>query len=381
MTSAQNYMLSLLKASLWGRETQQIPSSPEAWDEVIAACRKQAILETIIPVVFTIKESKPSQKQIEHLEDCYMDNLRQYQRHCQVVQSIFKAMNGAGCHPILLKGIGNSQLYPVPHYRRCGDIDVFVSGEELRKARQALTSFTPEEKMDVSEVVGEHFSTLVSGIELELHFLMGSTFDSCDIKKEMLKESTGWLNPGHFDWIEIGGEPIRVLAPSYNILHLFTHAYKHISHGLGLRHLTDIALFLHKFHGQLDHRMLQKSLERMKLLDVWQQFCDILVRYLDMKPEECPLYVAHTDSHVLWQSILDNGNFGIRRSGNEAPPPPPTPFFDHPLRRIRETYYFYYYTYLKHKALYGHRGAWLSVWQAFSARQRERLSGSATKKV
>lgn len=373
MKDSQRTMLELVRAAIWDEEPSShlLPCDASEWKEVLTECRKQAVLESVIPVIFRIQEAnnKPDKQQVEWLEDCYMENLRDTQVHSKAITKVFRSMEGKGCHPVLLKGLGNASLYNELCRRRCGDIDIYVRVDEYRFALDALKSFASEEEINQASLEGEHYNITIGGIDFELHYLVGSTLWDWDMRKEMMRLGRKWLDKkaSLCETITLGTTPVRIPPVYYNAVFLFVHAMKHVGHGLGLRHLADIALFLHKHEGEIDEMQLLGSLNRMNLLNEWQQMGYILVKYINLPSHEFPFYSEENAGKAdeLFASVLEYGNFGLSKAGKSEEPPAPHGFWKHPIAHCRETYIYYTSSYLMQKALYGRSEAQKNIVKDF----------------
>lgn len=313
-------VLCLLQSALWDVPLQEhlLPATEEEWQQVIEACLGQTVLVTVNPTIFSIRDEarRPSLQQQKLLRSYYYENLRLCQAHHRAIRQVFGAMEREGCHPILLKGQSNASYYKEPHLRCCGDIDIFVGPQEFAAAKEVLDSFaTAEERAAVvAHPRSEHYEIVIHGLEFELHFHAGSTFGSERIKSGMLELEQQWLTPGQCSTMPLlDGEPVRVPDVHYQALFLFMHAWKHFSGGgIGLRHLADIALLLHRHHADLDATWLAAQLDQLQMRQAWITLMEVLVRYLGLPSESCPLHQPQPDglSAAIWRRVTEWGNFG-----------------------------------------------------------------------
>lgn len=341
MQASRKSMLMLLQTALWGTEidVSYLPSSDEGWKKLFDACDDHAILETIIPAIFSISNTdyKPSNNQVKYLKEVYLESLRQTNAQLKQIAALCDLMESEGCQPVLLKGQGNARWYACPQYRRRGDIDLYVNEEKYQKAFEILWSkASPEERAGAHEH-GEHIGIIIQGEEVELHRHVGSTYGSECVTNRMLALEQYWLVDSRCEKMQIGGSIVRVPCVFYNVVFLFMHAWKHfITYGLGLRQLVDIVLLLHKHHSEIDDESLRVELDAMQLLPMWRYLSAVLVEHLGLPSSECPLYQKGYSSYgnTLWNLILDNGNFGNLSKAEE-----------HHSSRLHRTWHYYIYRY------------------------------------
>ena len=116
--------------------------------------------------------------------------------------------------------------------------------------------------------------------------------------------------------VVIEGEPIPVPPPIFNVIFVFMHLYLHfINGGIGLRHVCDWVMLMHKHYNEIDVEELEKRLKDFGLSKAWRSFTPIAVEYLGLPEKECPLYSPEyiDKSGKIFSLIIDEGNFGFLR--------------------------------------------------------------------
>lgn len=218
---------------------------------------------------------------------------------------------------LLVKGQGIAPCYERPLWRVCGDVDLFLNGENDVKARDYLipmaSSIENEEKYKkhlgltidnwVVELHGNLYSSLSRKVEKELDDVYADTFDRGVVKSG-----------------DIAGVQVFLLGNENNVFYVFTHILQHYFHGgIGLRQICDWCRLLWTFRGQLDQNVLRKRIEYAGLMTEWKSFAYLAVEYLGMPPMAMPFY----DISAKWRKkarqiktyIMKTGNFGQRDLG------------------------------------------------------------------
>jgi len=196
--------------------------------------------------------------------------------------TLLAAMDGAGLHPIVLKGPSVAEYYSEPLLRVSGDLDVFVDPEEWDACVQLIESkgLKTESAPDGSL----HYTW--GNVEVDQH---RSYFD-LHCKPELL--------------------PL-VPSPCAELLMLSSHILKHcISAGVGLRQLCDIAIaYKSVSYDKAELLSYYKSLGLVR----WNRLLDaFLAEYLGA--EDLP-YGPGVSPRPLAKIILNGGNFGFYATG------------------------------------------------------------------
>jgi hypothetical protein len=127
---------------------------------------------------------------------------------------------------------------------------------------------------------------------------------------------------------------VAVAPLQFNLIFVLAHLFHHfIEGGVGLRQLCDWAVLLqHAFaesadsaesaaaKSSLDLSELKARLEKFSLMQAWQIFGNIVVRYLGLPVEKMPFYSESCSSSAdrCLSIILTEGNFGRYGKGKYA---------------------------------------------------------------
>lgn len=322
MNECEGMLLAFLKAGLWSQELS-VDQSFDDWSSLVREAKRQSVLGIVAKTVLGRRELQtrlPNDLRLR-LKSFVVSNVMTSESMREVIARVTQAMAEAGITPVLLKGHSLAVNYPFPDLRQCGDIDIYVGEESAVKAYQVLktiaTSIDPE---DMSRW-GKHFSAHFDEIEVEVH---RHTSTHCTGRYAVIyAEAAGKGLTENLQTLSLGDTSVSIPSIDFNAYYIFDHLFEHfLTSGIGLRHLSDWMMYLHRYHGQLDLSYLKKLLSDMDMLKPWQAFGGILVKYMGLPQEEFPFYAGEDKAAKLLRYILDDGNFGkdtayyTRRSKN-----------------------------------------------------------------
>lgn len=124
---------------------------------------------------------------------------------------------------IHLKGLGLAQqVYPDPHERKSGDVDILVDRRELPEwiqwlEKNGFENQSPSTRpLTMNQVLFLHRAT---GVPLDLHWRIAYPHLPAPEFEEL------WRTRKE---IEISGTPVNVLSPGWGGFHLVVHAHQHL---------------------------------------------------------------------------------------------------------------------------------------------------------
>lgn len=307
MVNSQLTYLSLLQSAIWGT-APKIPVEA-SMDKIIriATCHAttlliyDVILRSSLPVT-------PAQKM-----QMMQMSVQQIQRQMQllhVLRGAVDALEQAHFQPVVLKGFGLAALYPNPHLRPSGDIDLYVGTERFPEACETIMHRYPEAyHPDKMITVGKHYNIEVGDLVIETHRISYAFPDLRRNKlyREMEKEGLkGTLPKAQYEDYEF-----VIPTPDFNALFVFLHAWHHFeSGGMNLRQLADWTLLLHRYATELNLDLLHNRLNRLHMMEAWQAFGWVSVNKLGLPQADMPFYSDRLASrgeavfNLLWSDAL-----------------------------------------------------------------------------
>ncbi len=313
MNLTEQQFFALLRTGIWGTVPDESLFNGEVeWEEIL----KIAAMQTVSGPVFDGISLLPPDQQPPGalMRQFYATVVRVEQSHALLndrLARVVAELRSIGIRPVLLKGQGAALNYPNPLRRQCGDIDLYIGGEDYRRACRWVVGqgMAPDSSVESHK----HFHFDWEGVHIELHRiaekLPGRSRD---------KKFQAWTR-NHLEGVgpvnaTIGQAEVLLPPVNFNALYIFNHAFHHfVSDGVGCRQLCDWVLYLHQYREQLDREQLKKDLETFGLTRVWQLFGCIAVHQLGLPEEEFPFYsdrYRRASEEIILGDILQLGNFG-----------------------------------------------------------------------
>ena len=295
MTSIDDILLSLTRAALWDTEPHlDAPLSPAAWEQLYHQARKQTVQGIVYDAVCRLPEA---QLPPDDLLGMWMEEVlyieATHHRHLKALTWVTSRMEAESTlRPIVLKGLPIANLYPAPHHRVSGDIDLFYG---------SLAAVNEADRQVESWGIEHHGLLVHSHVpwrKRRLRAWIEQRLSDADATTEC----------------SIGNNTVKVLSPELDLLQLSSHALKHaLNEGIGLRQLCDIALFVTHHREKLPPETVRPILKRFGLLR-WTDLClSYGVEHLGIRQEQLPFPVHASKGLVasMHDEVMQSGNFGF----------------------------------------------------------------------
>jgi len=309
MFPAETQYFTLLRAALWDKPVDNV--SDVDWKSVMkmAVHHGNNVLLSDVAVRMEGK-GKPSEKMLSRMQSYLRGNLLSQMRLRQILSSAVSLLREHKIEPVVLKGFGLALLYPNPSLRQFGDVDLFVGLDHFHEACDLLRTLPGGYNWGNRVDSGKHFNIEFGEYPMEIHRVSAEVNDPKGAKTYAAIERDGlYNNPQRVDM-----EGLEISLPSKEFMVFFTffHAWHHfLTSGVGWRQISDVAMALHAYHGQLDLEKLRQWLTEMQLMKPWQVFGYLMVEYLGLPQTEMPFYEAksHRTAQRLYCNVTQTGNF------------------------------------------------------------------------
>ena len=294
MASSCDIISRILRYALWNDESMLDRAlfeslSAEEWNEVHSLALRQGVVAIMLDGI--IKGDLPIPRPAKMRFISSTDKLEKgYALRAALADKLAETYHSEGIEMMILKGIGLSQLYPVPQHRPCSDIDIYLMG----KQREGDNLMRQKYGIKINE--GHHHHTVfhLKGILIENHydFIEAHSRRSKARLEEYLKELSTTEQPLK---ARLRNEEYLQPAPNLNALFLTLHAADHFAaENISIRHITDWAMFLCRYHSDVDWQRLYNLAEEFgfkKFLDILNTMCVI---YIGMPKEYAPTTTCDT---------------------------------------------------------------------------------------
>ena len=309
MTPSESHYFALLRSALW--DTPVTIEGPIDWDAVMRLAKHHANQALLCGVASKMTaDNRPSEADLGKMKVIMRNNLLNQLRLKQILASAVSLLRQHGIEPVLLKGFGLAMLYSNPDLRQFGDIDLYVGLDNFHKACMLLRTmpgcYTWSEEVDS----GRHYNIEFGQYPMEVHRVSA---DLSGHKELAIYESIE--REGLYEKAQcVDFEGLKLMIPSKEFMVFFTffHAWHHfLTSGVGWRQISDVAVTLHAYYGQLDTNKLYQWITSMHLLKPWQTFGYLMVDHLGLHKDEMPFYEASCQrrANKLFSRIMAEGNF------------------------------------------------------------------------
>lgn len=246
-------LFALLRSSLHGGELEHSyfqGATPDDWKQCYHLSVKQGVMALSWDGVVRLpRELQPPLA----IKISWAANVeayeKRYMKYCKTAVDLSGFYAQHGIKTVVLKGVGLSTLYPIPHHREGGDIDIYTysacKDSISDKDANALADILMQERgMDVDiEYSYKHSLFHYNGVPIENHktFLNVKAYNIAGQMEEFLEKNI---------------EPVpatlpcgEILVPSgaFNTVFVALHTFQHYCAGMTLHHLCDWAMVLSRY--------------------------------------------------------------------------------------------------------------------------------------
>lgn len=172
----------------------------------------------------------------------------------------------------LLKGISLAANYPIPEYRKLGDLDLYIPEKDAfsRACRILNAHGYTEEPEESDHHVTYRFTFPETGrsFTLELHYRIVGIYQFSRAN-ELVDEifSASHLKPS---FVELYGQTYPVLPPTENVFYMLHHMLKHYLYsGFGSRLLCDFTLYLERYASEVNFEKIHFWCRESKIFHLY----------------------------------------------------------------------------------------------------------------
>lgn len=235
----------------------------------------------------------------------------------QILNSkLTRLINDAGVTAVTLKGYSVSRYFPVPEYRKSGDVDLFVYDKEnIDKAVKVLEDYGFH---TTDSWHANHHLVYISDRNetVELHVTWVEDFKEKHLNEyitEIHKESMN-----HCYLLNENDLQLYVYELPYHAFYLLLHMYQHFTaSGFGLRNLCDWVVLWEHCDREEERETFRKLINESGMHAFAKAVTGICIDYLGLKKEYSPIDMGERDKTLeqqLLRDILDAGEFGYSES-------------------------------------------------------------------
>lgn len=246
---------------------------------------------------------------IKHQTKLMMLNYYQIEQFTRRIADLFDANN---ISYVLLKGISLSAFYPVPEYRKLGDVDIYINDKEMFNRASALLLANGYTKDD--EISDHHQGYLYKVPQtgrtmiLELHYRIVGLYQYAPANKIV----DAVFASGAFTPImqKVNDRSYPVLPPTEYTFYMIHHMLKHYLYsGFGIRLLCDFSFYLECNYTDIDFVKIHTWCEESKILHLYEIILETCRIYLGL-PEtiDSKIHYNKNDCEAFIIQLLEDGD-------------------------------------------------------------------------
>lgn len=323
-----NTLFVLVRMGLWGHtEITNITENLVSWEgvdwsEVYRLAEEQSMIGLVAAGLdwFKVNDSRFTVPQTVALQ--FIGQTLQIEQRNKVMNEfigeLILKLREADIDTLMVKGQGVAQCYEKPLWRASGDIDLYLSDDNFKKAKTFFRPLVPA--FDPDNDYTKHINMTLDPWVIEIH---GNqyTYISSRIDRGLEEVHRDLFYGGSVRSWQNGRTTVYLPSSGNDVIIVFTHFIKHFfKGGLGLRQICDWSRLLWTYRSEIDLRKLEKRLKQMGLMTEWQAFAAMAVEYLGMPVDAMPFYSDSAKwkkkAEKILDFVLEVGNFGHNRDSN-----------------------------------------------------------------
>ena len=264
-----------------------------------------------VPFVLPCLRSASVYPSMKHKVKEMMLNYYQIEHFTRTTVSLLKE-NHIDCY--LLKGLSLADCYPVPEYRKLGDLDLYLAEPEmLSQAQTVLESngyILQDELSDHHVTYYYTFPKTGRRFILELHYRVvgqyqySRTNEIVDLvySPTQLKKSSQMIH----------GYSYTVLPPTEYVFYMIHHMLKHYLYsGFGIRLLCDFTFYLKRHESEIDFDQIHTWCRESRISHLYEIILESCRIYLGLPDSIDPqTHYDTSDCQDFITQILKDGDMG-----------------------------------------------------------------------
>lgn len=307
--------LSFLRYSLGDKADLSIVVTKTDWQQLFSFASNQAIIGICFDGINRLGQEysdKLKKNPIErNLLMTWMGAAQQIRRQNikanMVASKLYSMLREDGLRCCILKGQGNSLMYPNAYSRNPGDIDVWVNA-----SREQITEYAMKHFEIGDDIRYHHIETSVDGVPVELHFfpgIMNNPIYNTRLQKWFKRNAD--LQCSNVVSLPDGIGEIAIPTTAFNVIYQLTHLYHHFfDEGIGMRQIIDYYYVVNNDELLAIKDTLQKELQHLGLWKFAGAVMYVLHEALGLSEEKMIAPMDEKRGKLLLAEILNGGNFG-----------------------------------------------------------------------
>lgn len=237
-----------------------------------------------------VNGSLPLELKLEWIGEVLQNYEARYRQYEKAIGSLAGWYNQHGFKMMVLKGYSCSLDWPISEHRTCGDIDIWLFGQQAAADKELSSWLKVNGSWSGIDTSHHHHSVFDwDGFTVENHYdFINVHHHKSHVKMEATLKKLG-QDDTHF--VEVSGECVYLPSPNLHALFLLKHTMLHFVSGeITLRQLLDWGFFV-KMHGKdVDWNWLDRILEKNGMKPLFQLFNAICVEDIGFNKSLFPVF-------------------------------------------------------------------------------------------
>lgn len=266
-------------------------------------------VQSTLPFLLSYIKNPTILNSLKHQTKLMMLNYYQIEQFTRRIADLFDANN---ISYILLKGISLAAFYPVPEYRKLGDVDIYINDKEMFNRANALLLANGYTKDD--EISDHHQGYLYKVPQtgrtmiLELHYRIVGLYQYAPVNK--IVDDVFAANTFSPAMQTVNDRNYPVLPPTEYTFYMIHHMLKHYLYsGFGIRLLCDFTFFLGHNYTAIDFAQIHTWCKESKILHLYEIILETCRIYLGL-PEtiDSKIHYNKNDCKAFITQLLEDGD-------------------------------------------------------------------------
>lgn len=314
-TFQPGYIFSFLRYCLGNKGNMSNVVAGMDWLQLYSFASKQTILGLCFDGIERLGKEYPNELRLNPIRPdllmAWMGKSQQIRRQNMkvnmVAAKLYAMLREEGLRCCILKGQGNTLMYPNPYSRTSGDIDVWVNA-----SREKITEYAKKHFKLMDDIRYHHLETVMDGVPVELHFfpgVMNNPIYNARLQRWFKRNAD--LQCSNVVSLPDGAGEIGVPTTSFNVIYQLSHLYHHFfDEGIGMRQVIDYYYIVINDELLVVRDALQKELKHLGLWKFAEAVMYVLHETLGLPEERMIAPMDEKCGRQLLSEIMDGGNFG-----------------------------------------------------------------------
>ena len=285
-----NYVIYLINCAFSGTVPSYLPEETDI-DKLFAFAKEHGVEAIVYDALKRMPEYSPSDLQkfdLRNKQLIAIDTMQQY-----YLDKISEQLEQEHIRFLVLKGFVIKKIYPYPHWRQAGDIDIYVDDSDTEKVKEIM------ERLGFAV---ERFNHLVQDDAYSCR-----NFVHVEVHRKLISNKCPWD-----EYCQSIADRLRVkkgftyrleMSPEDYYFYMIGHMAKHMKYsGFGIKMILDVWVYMTHYKSGMDMGVVEKLLKESGLYKFHCNVISMCEKWFGSGSENA--------NQELEEYIFSSGNFG-----------------------------------------------------------------------